>query len=323
VNIKPDRPVDPRDPVLDFNRVLEIARRHLPVAETVTGLDETGNQARVYVIDDDFIFKTQRPHKKARRDLGPAATWPVVSYADLEKECFLLRHVEAHVPELKAPRALGYGLETDVEYLLMTRVRGVRMGELIVAGEARLRLLHEIGAQLRRLHSLPVEPLRQSGLFPGDRDPTDIRARVERLLHSALESASAQQIQWKLGTSLESVAVKIVDTVSRLVDEPVTLHSNPSPDHVMLNAETLELSGLIDFGDAYFSHPAIDTRRWRMVEDRRALLAGYASVPPPPGGCFFTTWYAMLTMLQIHEVVFRRAVRDEALAALHGLLADW
>ena len=57
------RDLDPRDPVLDFRRVLALARRHRPAAHAVTHVDETGGEARVYVIDEGFIFKTQRPHR--------------------------------------------------------------------------------------------------------------------------------------------------------------------------------------------------------------------------------------------------------------------
>lgn len=56
---QPDVP----DRVLDQAIVLAIARRHAPQAGTVTGIDESGGEARTYAIDDTLIFKTQRPHR--------------------------------------------------------------------------------------------------------------------------------------------------------------------------------------------------------------------------------------------------------------------
>ena len=55
----------------------------------------------------------------------------------------------------------------------------------------------------------------------------------------------------------------------------VALHSNPSATHTFVDPATGAFTGLIDFGDAYVSHPALDLRRWDRHEDRVALLEGY------------------------------------------------
>src|SRR5436309_15671856 len=52
------------------------------------------------------------------------------------------------------------------------------------------------------------------------------------------------------------------------------LHSNPGPEHVFVDPRTGEMTGLIDFGDAYISHPAFDLR-WPRAADRADILAGY------------------------------------------------
>src|SRR6202521_1350402 len=113
------RDPDPRDPVLDFRRVLALARRHLPTVQNVTGVDETGGEARAYVIDDGFIFKTQRPHRIRPR-------------TSLQKEAFHLEQLAECVPEVKVPRVLGYGNEDGVEYILMTRMPGIAMRSIEV-----------------------------------------------------------------------------------------------------------------------------------------------------------------------------------------------
>src|SRR5438045_3612581 len=73
----PQQP-DPRDPVLSDSVVLDFARRHVPAVRAVTGVDESGGEARTYVIDDNIILKTQRPHRVRPR-------------TSLEKEVFHLR----------------------------------------------------------------------------------------------------------------------------------------------------------------------------------------------------------------------------------------
>src|SRR5215210_9339145 len=101
--------LDPRDPVLDESVVLTVVRRHWPAAGRVTGVDESGGEARTYALDEDVILKTQRPHRVRPR-------------TSLEKEVFHLEQVASQAPEISVPRVLGYGRELGVEYTVMTRM---------------------------------------------------------------------------------------------------------------------------------------------------------------------------------------------------------
>ena len=60
---QPDAP----DPVLDEGTVLDLARRHVPRCSAVTGIYESGGEARVYMIGDNLIFKAQRPRQLPAR----------------------------------------------------------------------------------------------------------------------------------------------------------------------------------------------------------------------------------------------------------------
>ena len=46
---------------------------------------------------------------------------------------------------------------------------------------------------------------------------------------------------------------------------------------MFVDPSSRKLSGLIDFGDAYISHPSLDLRRWTAPEDCAALLDGYGA----------------------------------------------
>jgi hygromycin-B 7''-O-kinase len=59
-----------------------------------------------------------------------------------------------------------------------------------------------------------------------------------------------------------------------MIFDPVLLHSNPRPTHVFC-APDGSLTGLIDFGDSYLSHPAMDLRTRPDPADRLALRDGY------------------------------------------------
>jgi hygromycin-B 7''-O-kinase len=302
------RDLDSRDPVLDFRLVLALARRHLPAAQEVTDVDETGGEARAYVIDERFIFKTQRPHRVRPR-------------TSLAKETLHLEQLANSAPEVCVPRVLGYGNDDGVEYILMTRVPGVAMRSVDVVGVARRDLLHQLGSILRRMHSLPLEPLLASGLFPGDSNSSAVRDRLERLLQGAVEASTAARNEWTLDLSPEEVAASLAEGARVVEEAPVAVHSNPGTEHVFVDPHTLELTGIIDFGDAYISHPALDMRRWASAQDRNALISGYAS-GHPLNPTFRGNWRVISVANLMLDFAHRPRRRAEALEGLRSLLTE-
>ncbi len=69
---------------------------------------------------------------------------------------------------------------------------------------------------LRRMHSLPLEPLLTSGLFPGDADSAAICDRLETLLQRAIEAATAGRDEWTLDVSPEEVAGSVSEGARRV-----------------------------------------------------------------------------------------------------------
>jgi aminoglycoside phosphotransferase (APT) family kinase protein len=298
----------PLDPVLDSEVILDAARRHLPSAKAVTGVDESGGEARTYAIDEQFIFKTQRPHRVRPR-------------TSLEKEVFHLQQLANHAPDVSVPRVLGYGREGDLEYILMTRMPGVPMRDVSIAGDARIQLLRELGASLRLMHDVDPEPFRTSGLFPGDEDTHAIRMRLERELERAIEAASEHRDGWTLNFSPAEAAARARSGLDVIQESPVPLHSNPGPEHVFVDPDTRRLTGVIDFGDAYLSHPALDFRRWAQPGDRAALMQGYAS-DERLSDSFHENWRAISIIMLMLDFATRPNRRTESLDGLRALLAQ-
>jgi hygromycin-B 7''-O-kinase len=298
----------PLDPVLDSDVVLDLTRRHFPSAKNVTGVDESGGEARTYAIDDQFIFKTQRPHRVRPR-------------TSLKKEVFHLQQLAARAPSVRVPRVLGYGREGDIEYILMTRMPGVAMRHVSIAGEARLEVLRELGASLRLMHNLDPEPFRTSGLFPGDEDTQEIRVRLARELERAVEVASEHRSHWTLNFSPAEAAARARSGLEVIDDRPVPLHSNPGPEHVFVDPDTLRFTGVIDFGDAYLSHPALDFRRWAQPGDRSGLMEGYASNKPLTSS-FDENWRGISIINLMLDFATRPGRRADSLDGLRVLLSE-
>jgi aminoglycoside phosphotransferase len=277
------------DPVLEPSSVLELVRRHGRAATAVRHVDESGGEARAYFVDADIVLKVQRPHRVRER-------------TSLAKEAAFLTEL-ATDPAILAPQVIGYGVDGTVEYLCMTRLAGVAAGTLDVQGEARQALLHALGRTLRRVHGIAQAPLQATGLFPGDRTAADVRARLAQVVGQAVDAVRTDRQAWSFGIAPEELAAHVLAHLP--AEMPVVaLHSNPGPEHVFVDSATHQFGGLIDFGDAYTSHPAFDVR-WAAPADRAAILDGYQADGARDDG-FLATWHAVLAATELRVLTAPR-----------------
>ena len=298
---QPDAP----DPVLESRTVLELARRHVPSASSVTYVDESGGEARAYFLDEDVVFKVQRPHRLRPR-------------TNLEKEAFFLNQLEG-CPEISVPRVLGYGKEGSVEYLCLTRMDGVAAQSVEIEGAGRTELMHRLGEALRRIHSLPQERFHASPLFPGVRSRAAFVDRVRTDLDEAVRAIQDDPELWPFTAAPEEVAAEVLDAVPAQFDL-VALHSNPGPEHTFVDPVTFEFTGLIDFGDAYIGHPATDCR-WPRQEDRLALLDTYLE-GRADADQFMVVWRAVRILSDMSAIAGRPDRRRQALESLAHLIGN-
>jgi hygromycin-B 7''-O-kinase len=304
IYLQPDAP----DPVLDNDLVLSLARRHVPHAEAVTAIDESGGEARSYAIDDDLIFKTQRPQQLRPR-------------TSLEKEVFFLNQIAKTLPDLSVPRVLGYGREGKyIEYTVMTRMKGVALRNAKLDGVQRQAVMHELGRTLRRIHQMPQAPFVESGLLPRDGNAADVRQRFAEWFEEIGARIHSEQRTWALPLMPEQVGQRALDTLPRS-DERVALHSNPWHEHTFVDPATGQYTGLIDFGDAYISHPTFDLRRWRERPERDALLAGYTAEQPVSDD-FMATWLVAQVLADMAAIATSPALGSAAHADLGQLLSQ-
>ena len=298
--LQPDAP----DPVLTEAMVLGLVRRHVPDAHTVMGVDESGGEARSYLVDASLILKTQRPHRLRPR-------------TSLAKEATFLGHMAAF-PAIPVPRVLGYGHAEGVEYLCMTRMPGDAVIRQTITGPERVRVLEALGQVLRQIHALPQAPLVASGRFPGDQTADDLRARLGEAFNEVLAALERAGAIWQLARPPRRVAdaalAALPDTTTF-----VALHSNPGPEHTFAEPVTYTYTGTIDFGDAYISHPALDLRRWKDPAAREALLAGYLAAGPVDA-TFMSIWRVTQVWADMAAIATAPEYRDAAHAHLQRML---
>lgn len=305
VYLQPDAP----DPELASDVVLELARRHVPSARAVTGVDESGGEARTYAIAADgevLIFKMQRPHQLRPR-------------TSLEKEVFFLHQLAVLAPDLPVPRVRGYRRENHLlEYSLMTCMPGVAMRNATPTDDERDAVLRELGQVLRRVHDLPLAPFAASGLFPGDYAFPSLQTRFGEAFLDLAHRQRQADLPWPLAISLEELGQRLLRALPR-TQERAALHANPYREHVFVHPGTHRFAGLIDFGDAYVSHAAFDLRRWHRPAERAALLAGYTAAQPVSDP-FLAVWRAVI-MLTDATLLVSLDPNDERVAGVADDLA--
>jgi hygromycin-B 7''-O-kinase len=297
---------DAADDVWEPEMVLSLVRRHVPSAMNVSAIDESGGEARAYAVDSNIILKTQRPNRLRPR-------------TNLAKEVFFLNQLAAGLPEISVPRVLGYGHDGPlIEYVVLTRMPGVALIQANLAPAERVRVMCELGQMLRHIHSLPQKPFADNALFPGDRGAADVRQRVAEQLKDLVTRILSEKRPWPLRASPAEVAMRTLALLPHC-DNCVALHSNPWHEHTFVDPSTHRYSGLIDFGDAYISHPAFDLRRWRIRAERDALMEGYTADAPVNDG-FQTTWIVAQVLGDMGAIASSPAFAEEAGWDLEDLL---
>lgn len=290
------------DPILDEQTVLDLARRHISNCAAVSSVDETGGEARTYGIDDDLLLKVQRPHRRRHR-------------TSLEKEVFFLNQLRSY-PEIVVPQVQGYGRVGGIEYVLMTRMPGVAALTVDLQGAQRTEVLLQLGRLLQRLHSISQPPFYSSSLFPGYRTLEEFTGAVRTGLAEAVQVIGGIPDLWPLNISPDDLAAKALTGLNTTV-ELVVLHSNPGPEHVFVQPATLEFVGIIDFGDSYISHPALDWR-WPNHQDRLTILQGYGQETPASEE-FMVAWRSVMMLSDMSTIAIRPANRTEALGRLREM----
>jgi len=242
-----------------------------------------------------------------------APAWPA--------KFFFLTQLAAAAPDLPVPRVLGYNRETNLlEYNIQTRMPGVAYADATLTPDARHDVIFSVGRLLRRLHAIPQQPFHDSAHFPTDRTPADFKRRLSEYFDVVTRRLEENGRAWPLEIPFETVRERTLAALPGS-QEFLALHSNPGPPHTFVDRSTERFQGLIDFGDAYISHPALDVWRWRWPTERAAALAGYTA-DAPVSDDFMRTWKAVAVAASAILVAFFPDREDEATRDLRQSLSD-
>ena len=134
-------------------------------------------------------------------------------------------------------------------------------------------MLFELGKTLFLIHSVDIAPFYASGLITDiDKNTGDVKERLKTHFDRGLQSLSEKLTQSETDNANSSAAEELNKIKEACI---VPCHANPSAQHTFVKSDN-RFSGIIDFGDAYISHPVFDIRRWSL-NDRKSIVNGYMS----------------------------------------------
>jgi aminoglycoside phosphotransferase (APT) family kinase protein len=150
------------------------------------------------------------------------------------------------------------------------KLPGVPLSEADLSENALSSTGQQIGRFLRELHSFPKEQAAALGVLAYSAESwrafyVDFHAQCDRRVNPLLAASERE---------------RVADFWSGFLDDdrnfrfaPSLVHADLGPSHILVDPETGEVSGVIDFGDARVGDPAIDIVGLLRVES--AVLAGY------------------------------------------------
>jgi hygromycin-B 7''-O-kinase len=294
---------DASDPVLSRDIVRDLAGRFLSNGEVPDGfeVDESGGEARAYLLGDRVVVKTQRPHRRRPR-------------TSLSKEAGVLDLLARSLGDW-IPRLLGYGTaETHVgtvEFLVMSRITGRSLVHQPLTGARRDVLVARVAGILRRIHAADPGEVRGHGLPSDGEDVAALRRRLRDGFADLVDGIAEHPGRWTSSVSTgDVVSAALAALPATLTQPPVLLHSNPGQTHVFVD-ETGSFTGVIDFGDAYVSHPALDLRSWPDPADRVLLRDAYVDGRPVSAE-FDAVWTVAMIYADMATIVRRLEYADRA-----------
>jgi aminoglycoside 2''-phosphotransferase len=200
-----------------------------------------GDYCSCYLVNEHMVFRF--------------ANHAAASAAMRVETCLLpLLHEQLHVA-VPAPAFTGRRDDTGAALMGYPLLPGTPLEPGVLEAlptATQERLLAQLAASLRRLHTLPLPALRACGVPVRDPLPhlTEIIARARVTLWPRLKAPVWQYYE------------ALVEEYARAPQlqryQPALLHGDLSPDHVLADLDQGRLTGLIDFGDAWIGDPAWD-----------------------------------------------------------------
>ena len=195
-------------------------------------------------------------------------------------------------------------------------------GRALEPSDLQASLVKAIGCALSELHAVPPDEVRERLGEPGTiaawrTEYRDLLAQFEQRLAARLEPP----VRAAVARGFERFLERQIGSLTH----PTLVHCDLGCEHVLIDPETRELRGMIDFEEAHLGDPAIDIVGLRLgcgAPAAATILSAY-TVPRDPAFDDRVLFYQWVSA--IHESLYALDQRDDSLltqattALTHGL----
>jgi aminoglycoside 2''-phosphotransferase len=193
----------------------------------------------VAIVNEEMVFRFSKNGPQARELLAN----------ELRVLALIRKYVDISVPDI------GYQAEDFIVYRFI-RGSALQRNDLLSLGEAdRNRVLGQLAAFLRQLHSVPTEELRRLSI-----GQSDVNRSTETW--SKLYDEIRKELFPKLMAHTREWVAKHFETALNdnrfLGCRPVLIHGEPAPCHILYDKSQKIIKGIVDFGTAGIGDPAAD-----------------------------------------------------------------
>jgi aminoglycoside 2''-phosphotransferase len=239
----------------DHARFLDRIREVTPELGIVTSRHiQEGMVNDVVIVNDQIVFRFPKT---------------VQGQEDLAHEARVLDIVRRHVA-VPVPAPVLH--RPDVASHRMVQGVPLMREDLYRLSPARRRaVMEDLGRFLRDLHAIPARELADVGLSHSIRT-----ADVWRAMYARIEETLFPLLFRNQRESVRRHFAPVLEGRLRLDVDPVLVHGDLAPYHILVDPECTRLTGVIDFGTVGLGDPAVDIATLlahyggRLVDDMRA-----------------------------------------------------
>lgn len=197
----------------------------------------------------------------------------------LENEVSLLRELTEALPvPVPNPRYYSEGCRSfKLPFMGYERVEGTPLSHAVLGSEERERAAREAGRFIGELHSFPRERAEEVGVR--GYTPESWRQHYvdfHRRMHEYVYVLLPAEIQ----AAAETFWTQFLSDERMQRFEPVLIHGDLGPEHVLVDEGSGAVTGVIDFGDAAVADPALDLAGFE-EPFRRLVLEQYGAAGDP------------------------------------------
>lgn len=172
----------------------------------------------------------------------------------LPVEVSFLNHFGNQLP-VTVPQLILHADENGLPYVTYNFIPGIQFKKIVsdtYSKEELRRIANQIGGFLDKLHSFSIEKARELGVKQVESLET-WKNRLGKIRQTVFPHISKAEQDWAI-----SIFNNFFGTLKANQMPLTVIHSDIMPEHIIVNPETHDLSGIIDFGDVEIGDPAYD-----------------------------------------------------------------